>query len=80
MHGGAANLPITSAFQDFLSRLNKINQIKGAEHALKQVEGNTICSTKHQQLTNKSHLITTAFTMSSPMTSQDCTVIFCRCL
>ena len=55
MRGGAANLPITSAnltFRDFLSRLNKINQIKGAEHTLKVVEGNTICSTKHRQLTN----------------------------
>jgi len=48
MCGGAANLPIISAFQDFLSRLNKINQNKGAKHALKQAEGNTICSMKHR--------------------------------
>lgn len=41
LHGGAANVPITSAnltFQDFLSGLNKANQIKQAEHSLKKLK------------------------------------------
>lgn len=55
LRGGTANLPITSAnltFQDFLSRLNKVNQIKSAEHSLQKITGNYICSTKKQQITN----------------------------
>ena len=56
LRGGTANLPITSVnliFQDFLSRLNKVNQIKKAEHSLQKVEGNSICSTKKHQITNQ---------------------------
>ena len=55
LRGGAVNLPITSAnltFQDFLSRLNKVNQVKQAEHSLKKIKGNSICSTKKRQITN----------------------------
>ena len=54
MRGGTANLPITSAnltYQDFLSRLNKVNQIKKAEHSLQTITGNYICSTKKRQIT-----------------------------
>lgn len=55
LRGGTANLPITSAnltYQDFLSRLNKVNQIKRAEHSLQKITGNYICSTKKRQITN----------------------------
>ena len=54
LRGGTANLPITSAnltYQDFLSRLNKVNQIKKAEHSLQTITGNYICSTKKRQIT-----------------------------
>ena len=49
LRGGTANLPIKSAnliYQDFLSRLNKVNQIKKAEHLLQTITGNYIGSTK----------------------------------
>ena len=36
----------------FLSRLNKVNQLKQAKHSLKKIEGNSICSTKKLQITN----------------------------
>ena len=52
--GGTANLPITPAnltYQDFLSRLNKVSQIKKAEHSLQKITGNYICSTKNHQIT-----------------------------
>ena len=55
LRGGTANLPITSAiltYQDFLSRLNKMNQIKKAEHLLQKITGNYTCSTKKCQITN----------------------------
>ena len=54
LRGGTANLPITSAnltYQDFLSRLNKVSQIKKAEHSLQKITGNYICSTKKRQIT-----------------------------
>ena len=54
LRGVTANLPITSAnltYQDFLSRLNKVNQIKKAEHSLQMITGNYICSTKKHQIT-----------------------------
>ena len=52
LRGGTANLPITSANLTYLSRLNKVNQIKKAEHSLQKITGNYICSTKKRQITN----------------------------
>ena len=49
LRGGAANLPITSAnlsFQEFLSHMNQVMQIKQSEHTLQKIPGNSINSTK----------------------------------
>ena len=51
-------MPITSPnllFTEFLSRMNKISQVRTAEHCLRQVEGNTIVATKKKRLTCASH-------------------------
>ena len=54
LRGGAANLPITSAnlsFQEFLSRMNQVMQIKQSEHALQKIPGNSIKNTKKKVIT-----------------------------
>lgn len=52
--GASPNLPITSGnltFQDFLSRMNKVVHMKSAEHALRQIPGNTVTYTKKKKIT-----------------------------
>lgn len=54
LRGGAANLPITSAnlsFQEFLSRMNQVMQIRESEHYLQKISGHSIQSTKKKVLT-----------------------------
>ena len=56
--GGSASLPITApnlTFQEFLSKMNKTNQIYRAEQTLKRIEGNTIVASKHKRRTHGNH-------------------------
>lgn len=53
--GGTSSLPMTSpnlSFQEMLSRMNKINQIREAEHSLQQIDGHSISATKKKRLTS----------------------------
>ena len=53
--GGSTSLPITSAnlsFREFLEKMNKAQQIHRAEHALKQIDGNSIVAAKKKEAKN----------------------------
>ena len=53
--GGTTSLPITApnlSFKQFLSRMNQTMQIHTSEHALRQISGNPIVTTKKKRLTN----------------------------
>ena len=51
-HGGTCSLPITSpnlSFQEFLSKMNKAQQMQRDEHFLQGVTGNSIVATKKKR-------------------------------
>ena len=52
--GGTTSLPITSpnlSFREFLEKKNKAQQMHRAEHALKQIDGNSIVAAKKKRKT-----------------------------
>ena len=56
--GGSASLPITAPnliFQEFLSKMNKTNQIHRAEQNLKLIEGHTIVASNNKRKTSARH-------------------------
>lgn len=56
--GGTTSLPITSAnltFAEFLTRMTKATLIHNTEHQLRQIEGNTIVSSKKKRKINAHH-------------------------
>ena len=53
--GGTTSLPMTSpnlSYQEMLTRMNKTNQMREAEHSLRQVDGHSISTTKKKRLTS----------------------------
>ena len=51
--GTGINLPITSAnlsFREFLNKMNKILQIKAAEHSLQKISGHTVTHNKKKKI------------------------------
>ena len=56
--GGSSTLPITApnlTFQEFLSKMNKTNQIHRVERKLKLIEGHSIVASKHKRKTSALH-------------------------
>lgn len=53
--GGSSSLPITApnlTYQEFLNKMNKVNQVHTAEHNLKLIEGHTIVAPQKKRVTN----------------------------
>jgi len=53
-HDGMATLPITStnlSFQEFLTLMNKVSQIRETEHELQKIDGNPIVAPKKKRKT-----------------------------
>ena len=86
--GGTTSLPITSpnlTFQEFLSKMNKAEQIVRAEHNLKMIAGNSIVASKKKRTfakTSREQPHTDAAEYSKPQSYSEFSVQFtqaCNC-